>query len=86
MKAVQLFSKEYLDNCKSMTKLQILQFLEDFRTLHGGSQQTGNSKLISMKVPQTLLQSFKAQCKLAGIPYQTQIKILMTEWLKRESE
>ena len=30
---VQYFSKEYLQKCKALTPLQIIQFLEDFRIL-----------------------------------------------------
>lgn len=39
------------------------------------------SKLISIKVPEKLLESFKVQAKLNDIPYQTQIKRLMKNWL-----
>lgn len=81
MKPVQYFSTEYLERCASMKSEQILQFLEDFRLLHfdAKSQRT---KLISMKIPENLLQAFKAKAKLHGIPYQTQIKRLMEEWLR----
>ena len=60
---------------------QILQFLEDFRNLHfhSISQRT---KLISIKVPENLLNAFKAKAKVNGIPYQTQIKRLMQEWMR----
>ncbi len=78
MKAVQKFSKEYLELCRSMTPAQIIQFLEDFRTLHVPPEK---SQLISIKIPPSLLGTFKTQCKLEGIPYQTQIKKLMVEWL-----
>ena len=81
MKAVQKFSKEYLEQCRLMTPDQIAQFLEDFRVLHG-SNSPDKSRLISMKVPQTLLDAFRVQCRLRNIPYQSQIKILMKDWLK----
>ncbi len=33
IRPVQYFSKEYLDRCKTMTPLQILEFEEDFQKL-----------------------------------------------------
>jgi predicted DNA binding CopG/RHH family protein len=81
MKPVQYFSKEYLERCVSMKPEQILQFLEDFRNLHFDAKSQ-RAKLISIKVPENLLQAFKAKAKLHGIPYQTQIKRLMQEWMR----
>jgi predicted DNA binding CopG/RHH family protein len=81
MKSVQYFSEEYLERCVSMRPEQIVQFLEDFRTLHlqDKSQRT---RLISIKIPENLLNVFKAKAILQGIPYQTQIKRLMQEWMR----
>ena len=50
MKAVQHFSDAYLQQCKEMPPDQIIQFLDDFRQLHG-TEARSNSKLISIKVP-----------------------------------
>lgn len=80
MKAVQHFSDEYLQQCKEMTPDQIIQFLDDFRQLHGATSRS-KSKLISIKVPENLLSAFKARAALAGTPYQTQIKALMKAWV-----
>jgi predicted DNA binding CopG/RHH family protein len=60
---------------------QILTFLEDFRRLHGAAARLGKSRLISMKVPEPLLSAFKTKARLSGVPYQTQIKRLMSDWL-----
>lgn len=49
--------------------------------LHG--QEPAPSKLISLKVPEDLLSAFKARAGMANTPYQTQIKILMREWLQK---
>ncbi len=81
MKSVQYFSKEYLERCASMKPEQILQFLEDFRNLHS-YDKSQSTKLISIKVKENLLQAFKAKAKLHGVPYQTQIKRLMEEWMR----
>jgi predicted DNA binding CopG/RHH family protein len=80
MKPVQYFSDEYLEQCRSMTPDQIIQYLDDFRKLHG-TRTFSRSKLISMKVPESLLNVFKAQAAREGIPYQTKIKALMKEWV-----
>ncbi len=80
MKTVQYFSDEYLQRCRKMTPDQIIQFLDDFRQLHGAPVRS-KSKLISIKVPENLLNTFKMRATLAGVPYQTQIKMLMKEWV-----
>lgn len=80
MKATQYFSKEYLERCNSMTPEQIIQFLEDFRALHYDAKPR-KSHLISIKVPDNLLNAFKAKAKIHGINYQTQIKKLMKDWV-----
>lgn len=77
---VQYFSDEYLERCKEMTPDQIIQFLDDFRRLHGANTNS-KSKLISIKIPENLLNVFKAQAARHGTPYQTQIKKLMREWV-----
>jgi hypothetical protein len=82
-KAVQYFSDEYLEQCRKMSGKEIVEFLEGFRELHGGSPTSSKSKLISMKVPEDLLGTFRKKCELNGIPYQTQVKRLMADWLKR---
>lgn len=80
MKPVQYFSKDYLEQCRNMKPDQIVRFVENFRFLHS-SHRPAKSRLISMKVPEPLLDSFKAKAQLKGLPYQTQIKRLMQNWL-----
>ncbi len=82
MRPVQYFSKEYLERCRSMRPEQIIRFLDDFRLLHAPRERPPKSRLISMKVPEPLLESFKTKARLTGVPYQTQIKRLMRDWLK----
>ena len=36
MRPVQYFSDDYLERCRNLTPDQILQFLDEFRQLHGG--------------------------------------------------
>ncbi|HBL19236.1 MAG: hypothetical protein A2X36_03040 [Elusimicrobia bacterium GWA2_69_24] len=81
MKPTQYFSKEYLEHCRTLSPEQIVRFLEDFRLLHGRESPPARSRLISLKVPEPLLAAFKTKAQSIGIPYQTQIKRLMTRWL-----
>lgn len=81
MKPVQYFSDEYLEQCRNATPQQIAEFLEQFRLMQAAVGNT-KSKLISLKVPQDLLQTFRARCELEGLKYQTQIKALMKNWLQ----
>lgn len=80
MRPVQYFSKEYLDRCRAMKPEQVLKFLDDFRGL-ASRNLPAKSRLISMKVPEPLLEAFRTKARLTGIPYQTQIKRLMSGWL-----
>lgn len=79
MMPVQYFSDEYLEQCRNASPEAILKFLESFRLMN---DQSAKSKLISMKVPLHLLESFRHKCDLEGVKYQTQIKRLMDDWLK----
>lgn len=80
-KALQMFTDDYLENCKKMSSHEILKFLDDFRKLHGNPKSKLPSKLISIKIPPELLSVFKKKSELLGIPYQTQIKKIMQEWI-----
>lgn len=78
-KAVQYFTKEYLDRCAGMTPDQIIEFIENYRNLVAKVPE--KCQLISMKVEPSLLNAFKLKAKLEGIHYQTKIKQLMKDWL-----
>ena len=82
MKATQSFSSEYLDQCKKMTPDQIIKFIEDFRNLYSMQKRRCKTKLISIKIPEDLLQAFKFKAASINVQYQTQIKLLMNNWLK----
>jgi predicted DNA binding CopG/RHH family protein len=79
VKTVQYFSDAHLEQCRHLTTDQILQFLNDFQQLH--SRQPSRTKLISIKVSEDLLGAFRTKAELAKIPYQTQIKKLMKQWV-----
>ena len=79
MKAIQRFSKQYLEQTRNMSPESILQFLEDFRVLHG--KKESKSILISLKVPEVILKAFRGKAEIQGLRYQTQIKVLMEKWI-----
>ena len=82
MKTVQYFDDEYLARCKDATPQQIAEFLEQFRLMQGAQlSPSTKSKLISIKIPQDMLTTFRAKCELEGVKYQTQIKRLMNDWI-----
>lgn len=81
MRPVQYFSSDYLAQCRSMSADQIVRFLDDFRRLQA-PLSPAKSRLISLKVPEPLLDAFKTEARLRGTPYQTLIKRLMADWLQ----
>ena len=82
MRPVQYFSPEYLERCRELTPEQVVAFLDDFRTLHAAATMPRKSRLISLRLPEPLLAAFRTRASLAGVPYQTQIKRLMSAWLE----
>lgn len=66
-----------------MSPDEIVQFLEDFRKLQIPHDK---SRLISIKVPETLLRTFRKKCELENKKYQTQIKKLMAAWLQQDHD
>lgn len=81
-KIVQYFTKEYLLRCSKCTPDQIIEFLEQYRTLV--IKVPEKCQLISLKIEPSLLHSFKQKAKLEGTPYQTKIKMLMRNWLLKD--
>jgi predicted DNA binding CopG/RHH family protein len=65
-----------------MTPDQTVRFVEDFRSLHRNAPGV-KSRLISLKVPESLLAAFKTKARLKGVAYQTEIKRLMRDWTEK---
>ena len=80
MRPVQRLSDDYLEQARRISPEETLEFLEDFRRLHGASPR---SRLISIKVPEPLLRAFRLSCRMHGVRYQTKVKELMVAWLER---
>lgn len=69
---------------KGLSTDLIIKRFENLRFYHQleAKKEMGKSKLISMKIQQPLLNAFKEKSEFMGMPYQTQIKVLMKDWLK----
>ena len=83
MRPLQRFSTEYLESIRQISPEHVVRYLDEFRQIHAPNRP---SRLISMRVPEPLLVSFKNRCKLEGTRYQTRIKELMAEWLGAAGE
>ncbi len=81
MKPIQYFDDEYLKQSRSFSTEAILEYLENFRLMQ---KPEDKSRLISMKVSESLLESFKAKSELHQVKYQTQIKKLMIDWVNNK--
>lgn len=82
-KALQIHSEESLERSRALSADEVALFLENFRLIH--SANPSKSKLISIKIPESLLTAFRLKAELQGVKYQTQIKNLMEEWLRSQS-
>lgn len=81
-KNLQIFDDDYLKYCQKLSVQERIQFLEDFREVINKSSRS-KSKLISIKIPQNLLDAFRFKAASQNQKYQTVIKELMAEWLGR---
>ena len=61
---------------------EIVQFLENYKRLIDPRAQK-RSKLISIKIPEPLLEAFRCKAERERTPYQTKIKELMREYVER---
>jgi predicted DNA binding CopG/RHH family protein len=59
---------------------EMIQFLKNVQFMSHPKAQSP-SKLISIKVPELLLETFRFKAQSRGIPYQTMIKRLMHQWI-----
>jgi len=83
VKTIQFFSDNYLAQCEQLSAEQIVSYLEDFRIVNMPLKKPV-SKLISIKIETDLLETFKTKARLDGVPYQSRIKEIMRDWLKKE--
>jgi predicted DNA binding CopG/RHH family protein len=71
-------AKQIHSRVDKLTPTETVRFLEDFSNMiHGQDQKT---KLISLRVPENILNVFKTRAKSEEKKYQTVIIQLMREW------
>jgi predicted DNA binding CopG/RHH family protein len=80
-KALQYFTDEYLSISSKMSPEEICAFLEQYQEIITGKDR--KSKLISIRVPENLLEVFKKKAESVGVAYQSQIMRLMREWIRK---
>ena len=80
-KPLQLFSDEYLEECRKLTPDQIVRFLDQYRYVAQAGKKS-KTKLISIKIPEELLGAFKFKAQMQRRPYQSIIKELMIDWIQ----
>lgn len=82
-KAIQLANHSRTGRAGVDSKIipeQALAFLNEFQLLMQGDE--GPTRLISLRVPERLLEVFRARCSREGRRYQTRILELMREWAR----
>lgn len=80
IKLVQKASTERIGLDRHVTPEQALQFIEEFQLLMNGHE--GERKLISLRVPERLLEQFRTKAERQGSRYQTRIIELMRRWIR----
>lgn len=81
-KILQKFDEDYFERTRDISPTAGAQFLEEYRLLYASQLKAEEeSILISIKIPKTLLKSFRKKCDDSGVKYQTQIKALMWKWM-----
>jgi len=80
-KTLQVASRSRRKLDQKITPEQALEFLNEFQLLMQG--QEGPTRLISLRVPERLLEVFRAKCDRSSRRYQTQILALMREWAQK---
>ncbi len=80
MRPIQFFPQEYLKQCKKMSLKDRLRFLEDFRNLQD-VRPPSKTKLISLRIDESILEKLKLRAKGLGKPYQTLLKEILRDSL-----
>ena len=65
----------------TLSAFEILRFLHDYQMLMGG--KVSKTKLISLRVPENVLELFKSKAQAKGLSYQSEVVKLMIGWLSK---
>lgn len=76
---VQRFWDEALEHYRTPSPEDIVQFLDDCRKSHAAANT--RSRLIGLKVPESLLAAFRTKARLHGVPCQIWIENPMRAWV-----
>lgn len=78
-------ARNYVKQCLKLKSHEVIKILDDYRRLGDipAPTQKDETILISLKIPESLLKEFKSACASKNLKYQSQIKVLMKEWLER---
>ncbi len=74
-KAKQIHKKQ-----KKLTPDQVVEFLDNFQSIVNGKDKP--TKLISLRVPENILESFKTLATEKNQKYQSIIVKLMRDWVR----
>ena len=66
---------------KKLTPDQTIDFLDNFQSVINGKDK--KTKLISLRIPENILESFKVLTQEKNQKYQSIIVHLMREWIKK---
>ena len=69
---IRRFWDEALEHYRTPSPEDIGRFLDDCRKSHAAANT--RSRLIGLKVPESLLAAFRTKARLHGVPYQTRIE------------
>jgi predicted DNA binding CopG/RHH family protein len=75
-------AKQFHKKSENLSHDQIVQFLDDFGKIVSGRDK--KTKLISVRVPENILDAFKLKAQYQQKKYQSVIVQLMREWAVRE--
>lgn len=80
-KPLQLAKREQIIAPDIEDVTEVMNFIENYKRMLDPRAQK-RSKLISIKIPEPLLEAFRYKAAREKTPYQTKIKQLMMEYLK----
>jgi predicted DNA binding CopG/RHH family protein len=78
-KPLHIFTPERLQADQNLSATQIAEFLDDFAKIHFSANE--KRKLISIRMPESLLNTLKHLSRKNGKPYQTQIIDILKDWV-----
>ena len=79
---LQLAKREQIIDPNIEDVTEVMNFIENYKRMLDPRAQK-RSKLISIKIPEPLLEVFRYKAEREKTPYQTKIKQLMMEYLER---